>query len=96
MGGARALGLQDKIGTLEPGKRADLISLDLAEIGWAPLAGQDAYTALVYGVSGMHVRDVMVDGHWLYREGEWQTIDYRQARSDLEEAFQKLQKRVAA
>jgi 5-methylthioadenosine/S-adenosylhomocysteine deaminase len=47
LGGARALGLQDEIGSLEPGKKADLIALDLDEIGWGPTGGQDPYTALV-------------------------------------------------
>jgi 5-methylthioadenosine/S-adenosylhomocysteine deaminase len=76
LGGARALGLEDEIGSLEAGKQADLIALDLGEIGWAPLEGQDVYTALVYSVTGMHVRDVMVAGRWLYRDGAWTTIDY--------------------
>jgi 5-methylthioadenosine/S-adenosylhomocysteine deaminase len=84
LGGARALGLEDRIGSLEPGKQADLIALDLEEIGWAPQSGQDVYTALVYSVTGMHVRDVMVAGRWLYRNGAWTTIDYAQARAQME------------
>lgn len=94
MGGARALGLEDEIGSLEPGKRADLIALDLNEIGWAPRDGQDVYTALVYGVSGMHVRDVMADGRWLYRDGSWQTIDYLQERLNLERDLARLKTRL--
>ncbi len=84
MGGARALGLEDEIGSLQVGKKADVIALDLHEIGWAPRNGQDVYTALVYAVSGMHVRDVMVDGTWLYRDGAWKTLDYRQLVKALE------------
>ena len=95
MGGARALGLEDEIGSLEAGKKADLISLDLTEIGWPPVGGQDVYTALVYAVSGMHVRDVMVDGRWLLRDGRWTTIDYAQARADLERVHAELEKRLA-
>jgi 5-methylthioadenosine/S-adenosylhomocysteine deaminase len=91
IGGARALGLGDQTGSLEPGKRADLISLDLDEIGWSPRAAQDVYTALVYGVSGYHVRDVMVDGAWLMRDSRLTTLDYRLARAGLEEAFERLQ-----
>lgn len=90
MGGAQALGLEEEIGSLEVGKRADLIALDLEEVGWAPRRGQDVYTALVYAISGMHVRDVMVDGRWLYRDGEWQTIDYAQERAALEEDVARL------
>jgi 5-methylthioadenosine/S-adenosylhomocysteine deaminase len=90
-GGARALGLADQIGSLEPGKQADLISLDLNETGWSPRAAQDVYTALVYGVSGHHVRDVMVDGAWLLRDSRLMTLDYPAARDELEEAFTRLQ-----
>jgi 5-methylthioadenosine/S-adenosylhomocysteine deaminase len=93
MGGARALGLEKEIGSLEPGKQADLITLDLAEIGWAP-AAQDVYTALVYAISGMHVRDVMVAGKWLLRSGAFTTLNYHQARQALELANQDLQTRL--
>ena len=89
--GAKALGLAEEIGSLEVGKRADLISLDLSEIGWSPMAGQDVYTALVYSVSGMHVQNVMVEGSWLYRNGRYQTLDYAQATKELNQNFLALQ-----
>jgi 5-methylthioadenosine/S-adenosylhomocysteine deaminase len=94
LGGARALGLQDEIGSLEPGKRADLIALDLDEVGWSPVGGQEIYTALVYSVTGQHVRDVMVDGQWLYRDGRWTTLDFAQARRDLERVHAELLERI--
>jgi 5-methylthioadenosine/S-adenosylhomocysteine deaminase len=93
LGGARALGLEDQIGSLAPGKRADLITLDLTEVGWPPRSGQDLYTALVYTVNGSYVRDVMVDGRWLYREGDWITLDYAAARRELNTACAELQSR---
>ena len=92
MGGARALGLAEEIGRLQAGKKADMIALDLQEIGWAPRNGQDVYTALVYAVSGMHVRDVMVDGVWLYRSGAWQTLDYAALVQALEADVTRLQR----
>lgn len=94
MGGARALGLERQIGSLEVGKKADLISLDLEEIGWGPSAGQDVKTALVYSVTGLHVRDVMVDGHWLLRDGIWTTLDHTKARASLDAAQLELKRRV--
>jgi 5-methylthioadenosine/S-adenosylhomocysteine deaminase len=93
LGGARALGLQDRIGSLEVGKQADLIALDYAGIGWAPDGAQDLYTALVYSVSGLHVREVLVGGTWLLRDGALVTIDYASARSDLNAAFSELRRR---
>ena len=94
MGGARAIGMQDEIGSLEKGKKADLIALDLDEIGWAPFGGQDFYAALVYAVSGYHVRDVMVDGRWLFRDNKWQTLDYAKVRQDLEAKHDELMQRI--
>ena len=94
LGGARALGKEQEIGSLEVGKKADLISLDLDEIGWSPLGGQDIYTALVYSVTGQHVRDVMVNGQWLFRENGWLTVDFNAARRELEEQHANLMKRI--
>jgi 5-methylthioadenosine/S-adenosylhomocysteine deaminase len=94
LGGARALGLEGEIGSLEPGKKADLVALDLTTVGWGPAGGQDVYTALVYSVCGLHVRDVMVDGHWLLRDGEWTTLDYGSASTELDAAHAELRRRL--
>ena len=94
MGGARALGKENEIGSLETGKKADLIALDLDEIGWSPLGGQDIYTALVYSVTGQHVRDVMVNGRWLFRDNRWLTADFNSARRELERQHTNLMKRI--
>jgi 5-methylthioadenosine/S-adenosylhomocysteine deaminase len=94
MNGARALGKEKDIGSLEKGKKADLIALDLDEIGWSPRHGQDVYTALVYSVTGQHVTDVMVDGNWLYRENRWLTIDFNKAREGLEFQHERLMKKI--
>lgn len=94
MGGARAIGKEKEIGSLEAGKKADLIALDLNEIGWAPFGGQDFYAALVYAVSGYHVRDVMVNGRWLYRNSQYQTLDYLKVRRELEAKHDELMRRI--
>ena len=94
LGGARAIGMQDEIGSLEVGKKADLISLDLDEIGWAPMGGQDVYTAMVYSITGQHVRDVMVDGKWLFKDNTWLTVDYKEACAQLEEKHAALAARI--
>ena len=96
MGGARALGKEKEIGSLEVGKKADLITLDLDEIGWSPLGGQDLYTALVYSVTGQHVRDVMVNARWLFRDDRWLTVDFNAARRELEQQHTRLMQRSKA
>ncbi|MFN8446117.1 MAG: amidohydrolase family protein [Caldilineaceae bacterium] len=93
LGGARALGLEEKIGSLEVGKSADLITLDLDNIGWGPRAGQDLYTALVYAINGLAVQDVMVEGDWLLRDTKWTTLDYKSERRKLEAAHRELRSR---
>ncbi len=95
MGGARALGLENEIGSLETGKKADWISLDLDEPGWGPAGAQSLYTALVYAVNGSYVRDSMVDGRWLMRGGAYCTIDYPAARAGLDAANAELRRRLA-
>lgn len=94
LGGARALGKEKEIGSLETGKKADLIALDLDEIGWSPLGGQDLYTGLVYSISGQHVRDVMVNGRWLFRDNRWLTVDFDAARRELEYRHSELMERI--
>lgn len=58
--GARALGLQQEIGSIEAGKKADLILVDAA--------GPDPYSAIVYASRGTDVRTTIVDGHVLVDE----------------------------
>lgn len=58
--GARALGLEAEIGSIEPGKRADLVLVDAA--------GPDPYSTLVYAARGTDVRTTIVDGEFLVDE----------------------------
>jgi len=94
LGGAKALGWEDSIGSLEPGKLADLIALDLKDIGWGPKGAQDLYTAIVYAISGMHVTDVMVDGRWLLQSKEWKTMDYSSAVSRMNKDYKRLEENL--
>jgi 5-methylthioadenosine/S-adenosylhomocysteine deaminase len=92
-GGASALGLADQIGDLSSGKKADLIVLDRAGIGWTPLLANDPFTALVYSISGLQVTDTMVDGQWLLRDGAWTTLDYAGAVARQSHDIRRLMER---
>jgi len=94
-GGAKALGLGDQIGDLTAGKRADLIVLDMSEIGWTPIPLDQLATALVYSVNGLHVTNTMVDGRWLMRSRALTTLDYPDARRRQADDVQHLLERRA-
>jgi 5-methylthioadenosine/S-adenosylhomocysteine deaminase len=61
--GARALGLSHEIGSIEPGKRADLVLVDRHQPNLA--LATDPYSAIVYAARGTDVRTTIVDGHVL-------------------------------
>jgi 5-methylthioadenosine/S-adenosylhomocysteine deaminase len=69
--GAKALHLDNLIGTLEPGKRADLILVDLSSLHNAPNFHRDSdnlYSQLVYSAKSSDITNVMVNGKWLMRD----------------------------
>jgi len=74
-GGARALGLSDKIGSLEPGKRADFILVGVANAHVQPF--DDVYSTLVYSAKASDVTDVWVDGKRLLQARRPTTLDER-------------------
>lgn len=83
--GARAIGLGAVTGSLEPGKRADLIVVDLDQTHNAPRFGRDAgavYSQLVYAAKATDVVDVMCDGQWLMRDRQLLTIDEASVREE--------------
>jgi len=71
--GARALGLEKEIGSLEAGKRADLITVRLEGPHALPL--YDLYSHMVYALKAGDIQDVMVNGRWVVRERRSLTLD---------------------
>jgi 5-methylthioadenosine/S-adenosylhomocysteine deaminase len=71
---ARALGLDDDLGTLTPGKRADLTLLSLAGSPYDPV--EDPAVGVVFGGSPAGVQETIVDGDTRYRQGDsaWQEV----------------------
>lgn len=65
LGGAKALGLEDKIGTLEPGKQADIIAVSLLSESQQPIS--DIHTALIFASNGRDVLMTTVAGNEIYR-----------------------------
>ena len=76
--GAQAIDLGEITGSLEPGKRADLIVVDLDQAHHVPRFGRDpcaVYSDLVYACKSTDVVDVMCDGRWLMRDRVLLTVD---------------------
>ncbi|HUV28374.1 MAG TPA: amidohydrolase family protein [Anaerolineales bacterium] len=76
--GAKAMHMDDIIGTLEPGKRADLIIVDISTLHNAPRFQRNkvnVYSQLAYAAKSTDVQSVMVNGRWLMRDRELVTLD---------------------
>jgi 5-methylthioadenosine/S-adenosylhomocysteine deaminase len=75
IGGARALHLEDRLGSLEAGKLADVVVVDTRSTSMIPL--YDPYTALVYAASPRDVRITIVNGREILRDRKVLTVDTR-------------------
>jgi cytosine/adenosine deaminase-related metal-dependent hydrolase len=73
LGGARSIGLQDEIGSLEVGKRADIVLHDTDRPEWRPLL--NVINQLVWSADGRGVHTVIVDGRVVVEDGHTTTID---------------------
>lgn len=72
-GGAAVLGRAEEIGTLDVGKKADIVVIDLDSPHLCPI--YNPMSALVYSASGADVRDVIVQGRVLMKNREFMTLD---------------------
>ncbi len=91
--GAEALGLGEMIGSLTPGKQADLIRISMASARLQPI--YDPYAALVFAATSDDVTDVMVAGCWLMRDREILTLDTKKARRDAGQMAQEFKAEMA-
>ena len=91
--GARALHLGSVTGSLEPGKRADLILVDITALHNSPRFRRDnenIYSQLVYAGKATDVTDVMVDGKWLMKNRQLMTLN----KKDLSDAAQEYARKI--
>ena len=80
LGGASALGLGNETGSIEPGKKADLIALDLNQPHLMPM--YDPVSHIVYAARGSDVRFVWVDGRQVLKDGRLLTVDEAEVMSE--------------
>lgn len=91
--GAKAIHLDELIGSLEPGKRADLIRISLHPLHNLPRFRRDpdgVYAQVIYASKSTDVCDVMVNGQWLMKDKELLTIN----EGELENESNQFAKRI--
>ncbi|MEW6660388.1 MAG: amidohydrolase [Thermodesulfobacteriota bacterium] len=86
--GARVLGLEERTGTLAPGKEADLIVVDVQQAHLTPLF--DPYSHLVYAARAADVRHVMVAGRWLLKDRNLITLNWPEIAGYIRRGSRKL------
>ncbi len=99
IGGAQVLGIDDKVGSLEVGKEADLIMIDLTKPPMAPVVlhpARNIAANLVYAETGRNVRLTMVAGRVIYRDGVFTRIDQRAILRDAQAAAGRFEARLEA
>ncbi|UJH67817.1 amidohydrolase family protein [Allomuricauda sp. SCSIO 65647] len=89
MGGAKVLGLQDQIGSLEKGKQADIVIVETQSLNMLPC--HDPYAALVFQANPHNVRTTMVDGQVIMENRVLLTANMEEAKKGLEKWMPKIQ-----
>ncbi|MBU2636351.1 MAG: 5'-deoxyadenosine deaminase, partial [Bacteroidetes bacterium] len=96
IGGAKALGLENEIGTIEVGKKADIVLLDLQSF-WNPLIqdeASDLYSTIVYSANPSNVDSVMIDGKWVYKHKKFVKLDSEEITYSAKKELRKLLERI--
>jgi 5-methylthioadenosine/S-adenosylhomocysteine deaminase len=89
---ARGLGMEKEIGSIEIGKRADLIGVRLDGPNAVPL--YSVYPQLVYALKASDVAQVMVNGRWIVRSGKMLTLDRAAVLAEAEKYRRKVEASV--
>lgn len=91
--GARALGLEQEVGSIEVGKRADLAILGLEHPGAFAAPAADPHDLVCYSAAGSWVRHVFVDGEQLVADGRLLHLDLESLRAEAERSCRDLLRR---
>jgi len=87
---AKAIGAEKKLGSIEPGKRADIIVVDCNGASMIPTRAENAVSNIVYASPSHAVRDTMVDGRFVLRDWKIVTVDEPKLLKTAEDAAAKL------
>jgi cytosine/adenosine deaminase-related metal-dependent hydrolase len=92
--GARCLNWENEIGSLEIGKKADLVAIDLDTPNACPNNRDDIYAQIVYAAQYGDVRLTMIDGRICYEQGEIAGMDGRETVARAQAEWKKLLERA--
>ena len=92
--GARALHMEREIGSLEAGKRADLVILDMDEMHQTPI--YNIYSHLVYATKSTDVRTVVIEGRVVMRDRRLLTLNETEIRRRAQEWRERITRSLAA
>ena len=90
---AKAIGAEKLLGSIEPGRKADLVILDCNNASMAPSRSENAVASIVYANSSRAVRDTIVDGKFVLRNGEIVTVEEQKVVASAQDAAQELMNR---
>jgi len=94
LGGAAAVCMEDQIGSIEPGKKADIAMLDLRKPHASPRACVDPVSQVVYSAHSADVVMTMVDGKVVYSGGQLATMDEIEVLDRCDTAIVRLARRA--
>ena len=94
MGGAKVMGKEKEIGSIEEGKKADIILLDLNKVHNAPLCHADVESTIVYSAKSEDVSTVIADGKILMEDRKLTTLDEDEIMKNCESSMERLCKKV--
>jgi 5-methylthioadenosine/S-adenosylhomocysteine deaminase len=92
LGGAKVLGIEDKVGSLEAGKKADIVTISRKHPSQSTV--KDPYSALVFSCSGRDVTNVMTNGRWTVRKKEHCFFDFEKVTAKAQATATKFAEQI--
>ena len=88
--GAKAIGMSDKLGSIEKGKYADIVILDGKAPNLRPLLPENMVANIVYSASSLNVKTVMCQGDIVVEDGKIKTLDMPKVLNESESIWKQL------
>ncbi len=92
LNGAKGVGLQNRIGSIEVGKEADFVVFDATQAEWLPL--YNPVSNLVYSATGSSVKDVYIAGEQVLKDGELTRVNHQELLKRVQESSVRIASRL--